>query len=220
MGYCPVTGGLAMKPHKHTLDFGDVPDLAYTTAWIRLEDEVVNAMAKFPRTLERARCAVHFCHGISYDPDTEVFLRQGYMRASLAEFVGMEDALKQELPLIGISALPIKANSSRKPLLHIIRELRNFEIHLHSSPLSPQNKSVLWGHYERPHKARPLDIQIWIIDDLTVDQFNKLNNAKDYNKDDVLQLIGWFNAAQKEWGVHDLILRAIGTFCREICAQY
>lgn len=209
-----------METRMHVIDFTDVPDFTYTKAWMSLDDDVIRAMAKVPQTLERARCALHFCYRISNNDGGEAMIRQGYMRASLAEFVGMEETLSRELRQLGITARSIKANSGRQPLLHIIRELRNFEIHLHSSPLSPLKRSVLWGNYQRPEEAHALDLQLWVIDDLTKIQFLQLANARHYRPADISQMIAWFNAAQKEWGVHDLIFRAIETFCCEIISVY
>lgn len=182
-------------------------------------------MRQFPLAAERAFCATHFCWRICSSIDQmfedPTVLRQGFMRASLAEFVGMEEALKRDLPRLAIPAAPIKANDGNRPLLHIIRELRNFELHLHSSPLTRQITQVLWpGPMDAKEEGTPFEYQGWIIDDLTESQFRLLNNARHYRGDDIRQLVAWFNSAQREWGIHDLILRAIETFCIDIISHY
>lgn len=204
----------------HRLDFNNVPDLSYTKAFSVIDASVLDAMTKLPETSERARCAVHFSYRIANQTTEDMFRRQGYMRASLAEFVGMEEALLRDLRKLGVSTPPLKANSGTKPLLHIIRELRNFEIHLHSSPLSPEKKSTLWGDFKNPDEAIQLETTIWVIDDLTEARFSKLRNAGRYDPADVSKLVSWFNSAQKEWGVHDLIQRAAEEFCCEMIAEY
>lgn len=213
-----------MAPTMHTLDFNDVPIFEMSKFFVRLDREVSEAIAGFPQTAERALCATHFCWRISFRDDrasdTAVALRQGYMRASLAEFVGMEEALARDLHRLAIPAKPIKANSGRRPLLHIIRELRNFEIHLHSSPLTEQRQQAIWPAPRKGEEINYVDHHSWIIDDLTENEFSKLKNAKYYRIDDIRRLVAWFKSAQRKWGVHDLILRAIETFCNDIISRY
>lgn len=208
----------------HTIDFADQPDFSRTKALVQLDTPVADAMRNFPLTAERALCAVHFCGRISSEMNyinvETIVLRRGYMRASLAEFVGMEEALKRDLLQRQIAAAPIQANSGTRPLLHIIRELRNFELHLHSSPLTDQIREVIWAGPSSTGTGMPFEYQGWIIDDLTERQFRQLRNAKHYRDDDIRQLIAWFNVAQREWGIHDLLLRAIETFCSDIISNY
>ena len=216
-----IRSGRAMTGHTsmHTIDFHDVPNFDSTKVCIQLDDSVIEAIAKFPQAAERALCAAHFCGGIVASGKS-LALRQGFMRASLAEFVGMEESLARDLLQLGIPAQPIKANASKRPLLHVIRELRNFELHLHSSPLTIQTRQAV---YPAPRDSEPenlVDYQSWIIDDLTERQFLTLRNAKHYRNDDVPRLVEWFNAAQRAWGIHDVILRAVETFCLDISACY
>jgi hypothetical protein len=208
----------------HTIDFADVPDFSRTKMLIQLDTAVSGAIGRFPQTTERALCATHFsglmCSEVRSAQYDHLTLRQGYMRASLAEFVGMEESLQRDLSRLGIEANPLKANTGTRPLLHIIRELRNFELHLHSSPLTKQSRQALWLPLGDSDEERSIEYQGWIIDDLTESQFRQLRNARHYQDDDIRRLVAWFNAAQREWGVHDLILRAIETFCMDIISHY
>src|SRR5262245_26466732 len=102
----------------HILDFSDLPDLASSKICTRIDDTVAKAIAMFPQTAERALCATRFCWWICSVEETweeHIALRQGFMRASLAEFVGMEEALERDLIRLAIPANPIRANSGQRP---------------------------------------------------------------------------------------------------------
>lgn len=209
------------------LDFDLLPNFNSSSAWYSLNNELRTSMAKFPQTIDRAESSLHFCWAI--DNGSVVFektdtrsvkRREGYLRASLAEFVSMEETLKRDLtPLkrdltpLGISATPLKINHSKNPLLHMIRELRNFEIHLYSSKLSSATRTAIYANEN-------IEIDIWMVGDIQESNFRKLRNARNYDDKDISKLIDWFNNAQKHWGIHDLIHRAVTAYCDEIKTTY
>lgn len=203
-----------------SLDFNLLPDLSSSSAWILLSDELEASITKLPETYDRAESALHFCWSITgaldvyerTDPKS-IKRREGYLRASLAEFVSMEETLARDLVSIGTNSTPIKINHSLNPLLHIIRELRNFEIHLHSASLSSEIREVIFANTNS-------EIDIWMVGDLLEADFRKLKNAKLYNNSDIPKMLDWFSQAQKGWGVHDLVYRSIVIYCEEIKRAY
>ena len=210
-----------------TLDFSLLPDLSYTKAWFQLDDNLVKALEHFPNVLYRAENTVKFSWFVSQDAKTlycsesvTTRLKEGFLRASLAEFASIDDILKIDVASFNHSQKAYKWFETQNPMLHIIHELRNFEIHLNATRLSHENKPALWGKKENPEKAVSLDAEIWTVDEISETDFSKLKNAKYYSPEQIQKLVSWFNSAQKAWGVNDLVFRAVETYCYEIVNVY
>lgn len=208
----------------YQLDFSDLPTLDYMSLFHRLSDDVEKGISKFPEVTGRAEGAVYFSNRISAPPqardDNRDQLREAFLRASIAEFAGIEEALERDLKTLQISSLPLKIKDTADPLLHIIRELRNLEIHLQSSDFVSSQKDVLFGDFENPERAHPLKITNWYIADIGVAQFRKLRNASRYTSLDIQSLITWFNQAQKQWGIGELVRLATERYCSQIIDDY
>src|SRR5438552_618665 len=179
---------MAKPPKIYTLDFSLLPQLDFYFVFLSLNEKTRTSLAKLPQTLARANGACHFCHGVRSDGAIET--KESYLRAALAEFVSMEESLERDLNNAGIVAAPIKIYESHNPFLHIVRELRNLELHLQTSKLKSVEKDVIY--VSENHQ-----IDIWIAEDITESDFMKLRNAKHYKRDDVVKMIAWFNWAQK-----------------------
>jgi hypothetical protein len=211
----------------HNIDFSLLPDLSSSKIRYALDEDTVVSLSKLPLLLERAENAVRFCWFVTSvdgvlnlnEPET-TRLRQGFLRAALAEFVSMKDVLKQEIESLNIQKETISITSSKNPLLHIIHELRNFEIHLHSGELNPNKIPAMFNRRTEPEIWNEIDLPIWMIDELTADEFSKLRNAKYYNKNDLENMVKWFNSTQSQWGVHYLVFLAVEYFCNEVIHYY
>jgi hypothetical protein len=107
---------------------------------------------------------------------------------------------------LGISRPPLKLNGTQDPLLHLFREIRNLEVHLSHSGLRQASKDVLWSE-------REVSISIWTLDGVTVQSFQSLRNARHYTRDQIDRMVTWFNDIQQEWGVQELFLRAVNSYC-------
>ncbi|MFN8434468.1 MAG: hypothetical protein U0V18_10625 [Anaerolineales bacterium] len=212
----------------HEIDFSLLPDLSSSKIRYALDENIVACLYKFPLVLERAENAVRFCWFVTSlesvlslnEPET-TRLRQGFLRAALAEFVSMKDVLKQEVESQNIQKEIISITDSKNPLLHIIHELRNFEIHLHSGELNPDKIPAKFNRKTEPEIWHDIELSIWAIDELTTDKFSKLRNIKKYyNQNDLKKMVEWFNSAQSQWGVHYLIFLAVEYFCDEVIHFY
>jgi hypothetical protein len=186
--------------------------------FLRLDKDVEDGLRIFPEVRDRLLNALYFCGCI--ESDTENRLRSGYLRAALAELVSVEDTLyrlqrRNELPG-GVRRL----NHSSNPLLHIVRELRNLEIHLRSSTLDSEKRELLWGHVDRPEDATPVSWTIWWLDDLDLQAFEALYNFKRYDRAAFAKALAWFDEAQRQWGISELVLRAIKEYARELYESY
>jgi hypothetical protein len=186
--------------------------------FLRLDEDVEDGLRRFPEVRDRLLNALYFCGCI--ESDTENRLRSGYLRAALAELVSVEDALyrlqrRNELPR-GVHRL----HHSSNPLLHIVRELRTLEIHLRSSTLDSEKRELLWGHVDSPQDATPVCWTIWWLDDLDLQAFEELSNFKRYDRPAFANALAWFDEAQREWGIGELVLRAIKAYARELHEHY
>jgi hypothetical protein len=75
---------------------------------------------------------------------------------------------------------------------------------------------MVFGETEHHTKAT-----VWTIDDLTVERFQKPRGVKDhYSPAEVEAMVKWFNVAQRDWGVNDLLLRALCEWASVIVRTY
>lgn len=198
----------------HQLDFALLPSADTITIVHGLGSELHDALSTIPQTRNRAKCAIAFATDMK-DDKLHLWMREGYLRAALAEFVSMEEALKREVQ----EADWRRANHSANPLLHIIRELRNLEVHLRSGPMSSARKAFMCEDRTMPDGWHHLDLTVWSIQRVTVQEFTQLVNAKRYNQSDIASMLDWFNDAQQQCGVGELVEQATKTFASEIAVS-
>ncbi len=75
---------------------------------------------------------------------------------------------------------------------------------------------MLQGHIEHPADAMPLRVSIWILDDINVESFSLLQNAKRYTYEERCKFVDWLNQSQAVWGIQQLFLIAVEDYCREL----
>lgn len=193
--------------------------------FVCLPEQIETAIDVLPETSARFLAALKFCWYASGTPDTlfadepkATRLREAFLRASLSEFVSIEDTLKRDLEAIGITGRSIKIFDLRHPLLHIMRVLRNLEIHLTSHQLSHSEKDVVMEFGGVQHQTQTT---VWTIDPLTIERFCQPRRVKSqYSPTDIEAMVHWFNAAQRDWGVNDLLFRAICEWASAIVRTY
>lgn len=205
----------------YNLDFSQLKRIDHCSIFVRLPGDIEDLLeSTLPETSARLEGAVNFCWHISGSTETlfagesrTTRRRESFLRASLAEFISIEETLQRDLPALDEKLPPFKLTDSSNPLLHLMRELRNLEIHLSSSKLVSSKIPVLFAGKEK-------EITNWIISDLTTQKFEKLRNAKKYRPEDILQMIEWFNEAQLDWGVTDLLFRSICEVAEMLATHY
>jgi hypothetical protein len=142
------------------------------------------------------------------------------LRAALAELVSVEDVLPLDLTGGPHARQRFRMNDSPLPHLHLVRELRNYQLHLKHSPLSKFTSDLMWGHPDRLSEATPISVSRWLLDDVTVESFSRLKNAKHYRPAELAAMINWFNTTQNDWGVHEIILRSAIDYAEGVCRQF
>jgi hypothetical protein len=87
----------------------------------------------------------------------------------------------------GIEAKALRISDLPNPLLHLMRELRNLEIHLTSSQLSKAKKDVTVILFDTEHQSQTT---IWTVSDLTVEKFQELGYTKKrYSEEEIREMV-------------------------------
>lgn len=205
----------------HALDFRLLPQPKYNRVFVRLDDEVAAGIAPFKRLSERALNAVQFARWSTGSSETfscyesEVKrLREGCFRAALTEFASMEEIQSLDYKDRRLSRAALKLNETSDPTLHLFRELRNLEVHLQHSELRGEQKDFMWGHVDRPAEATEISIAIWSLEGVTPRSFGSLKNARHYTADQIATMTSWLNTMQMKWGIQELFILAVESYCR------
>lgn len=196
------------------LDFGLAPVRDHTKVWVRLPPETEAAITALPGTAARIEMALRFCTKIANlegSDEADLRLREGYMRASLAELVSVEDTLKWERP-----QEPFELWWSQNPLLHVLRELRNLNVHLKPSKFDSREIVVRMA----APGSDDVPINIHLVRDFTVEAFKKLRNSKRYTDQQAVDMVAWFNDFQQHWGIADAIHQGICSTAEILVQKY
>jgi hypothetical protein len=206
------------------IDHGLIPDLDFMPVFVSLEIATEAALAPLTQTAARAEGAMRFvwfacgsADSMRCREDKASRMREAFLRAALAEFVGMESALARDLAARGRSEALLRIVDVPSPLLHVIRELRNLELHLTSHALLPNQRDAVLVFEGEEH---PKVHTIYTVDGFTEESFHQLANAKRYSSEDIQFMVRWFNSAQQSWGAPDLVRRAVEEYAMHIVQMY
>lgn len=205
----------------NNLDFNLIPEYDFTAIFMKLPNALEAAISKFPQTEERIDGALMFCAHVMNCRDPEKVpapaRRTGaYFRAALAEYASIEEAFNRERPA---GTPEFKLLDTENPVPHILKQLRNMQIHLVASKMSPQTVSLIMKNHPG---AEPVDVTIWTIKDLTAAQFNDLNAFRrgHYTPAQAAEMVTWLTTRQSAFGIHDLIHRGLVEAAERIVATY
>jgi hypothetical protein len=118
-------------------------------------------------------------------------VRAAYFRAALAELVRVEDVCR-----IYGKAFALKQSSD--PLLHTIKLLRNYEVHVGAFKLSSGAVLAKWGDMEGVYES-------FIVTNLSASELRKLDSASGYTDAQLEELLHLFNVHQRKLGVVQLL---------------
>ena len=191
------------------LDFKLVPPLESGSMFAALSPDVDQKLAVYPATYDRAKGALTFsarmCNVPTSPDGSDVKIREAYCRASLGEFVSMEESIGYDDP----TGNHPKIVNSQNPLLHMMKQLRNLQFHILSKALSSGEQPIVWSEQQST-------MQFWYVDDISIVEFDRLRDQNRYSKKDKVKMIDWFNLEQRKWGVTQLILEAVNAYANEI----
>jgi hypothetical protein len=205
----------------HILDFSLLPNLDIGSMFGGLRDELTKPIKSLHRALSRLETAEHAaCKSTQNVEDRTLDQRAAYMRWASVDLVSASELLPLDLGELKLKRPPHTLSRSKSPLIHLVKEFRNLEVHLRPSKLSQSAINVLWGDPDPAKAHAEFDMQIWLVTDFDVKAFKQLKNATRYESRDLVKMIDWFNDAQRRWGAGDLIKRAIQTYCKELKDAY
>ncbi|MCX6073670.1 MAG: hypothetical protein NTY39_05045 [Campylobacterales bacterium] len=192
-------------------DISKLKPIAHGSIFVRLDKNYDSLLSAFPETLERANMSLHFAQYIGSHKD-DIKKAEGYFRASLYEFVSMEEALKRE------SKLNVNIFSTKNPLLILLKLLRNLEVHLKTRKLYEQPRQYLWEYTQEV-----IDTSILVVDTIELSDIQKLDGYKHYFKHEdknLIQTLHWFNNAIDQWGIIQLMTIGVNEYANEIVSNY
>jgi hypothetical protein len=125
-------------------------------------------------------------HGISiFRPER---VRAAYFRACLTELCRIEDMAKS----IGKK---IRFYSSNDPSLHLVKLLRNYQVHIASSELKTGQVDVEFSGEQMVYRS-------FIVDNVSVAELSKLIRVKDdYSESQLEEIVRLFESHQRKFGV-------------------
>lgn len=204
------------------LDFRQLPVLDNKRSWLcNLGDNRTNSLTIFKHVFERANCALYFT--AKFHSENNEIVKKGLLRAAISEFVSMEEVLKIDSDINNISLSPLLIIKTENPLLHIVKQLRNYNIHIGSSVIDyTEETKRTFGTFEDFVKSTGYEYtdREAVITNLDIAEFNKLKDAKYYDLSDKINIIDWFNQNQIKWGIDHLIYLAILDYCDKIIIYY
>lgn len=180
---------------KVLLDLGDYPDVVRGDIFWRPPP---NTLANVPYLYERAASCLYMLFNIQNytkrDGYTAEMCAGAYIRAALVEFVGIEEAMK-------IAGHSFRICESRSPLLHFMRLLRNYQIHVGSQPMAKKVISITFAEQET-------SVEVVVIDNLDPNEFMQLDaiaKYRNYDLQDIQSMINLFEVQQSRLGVYQLL---------------
>lgn len=193
---------------KVKLDFNDHPDIVEGDIFWRPPPTVLQTV---PQLYERATSSLYmlFLSGGGGVP-----LREGvpaalhvamHVRAALTEFVGIEEAMKN-------AGHAYRITNSTSPLLHFMRMLRNYQIHIGTQPMASKTVEIIFGGSDAV-------IEVATIDNLRADDFMQLDTIKkhnSYSRDEVERMIDLFRTQQERLGVYEILRQGTNRLVHEV----
>ena len=189
-----------------------------------LDDDVERDLQKFVNIFERASVALRFLQNEGADAsqlnvrkEEEEQMQAAYLRASLMEFVGMEDSLPTDLRALGIYKPPLRIWDTKNAMLILLRELRHIHIHVGRSKFLRRNKAAVLRGFEKELETH---VVVRTIPKQDLDQLVVGRRAKNFHKHELRAAIDWLDESQNNWGIHDVVHAAVNTYARLITTKY
>jgi len=121
-------------------------------------------------------------------------VRPAYFRASLSELCRIEDIMKEH-------KLP-NFYKSDDPTLHIVKLLRNYQIHIATIELSSGHSTVKLSREEMAYRS-------FIAENMSALELRKLDSSKPYSDEQLDKLVEFFDSEQRKLGVVQLLYHII-----------
>ena len=205
---------------KKTISFSNSLKIDKGHILIQYKSGIIKKLAKYEKLCDRAEGAMHvlFCENNSSgwsqreDINSSTKTKESLLRCSLAEFVGMEDTLSFYFDKDKMYHI----YDSKDPVLHFVRELRNFEIHIKESTIRNEKRDyvLILGD---ANKNVTIDIDIL---DINFESLKLLKNMKSYDNHEIVKMKECFDNLQNKWGYQEVLICAYEKYCNELINYY
>ena len=199
------------------LDLGLLTSFVAPGAFTRIDPAVEGALAPLPEVRERVAGCVSFCYSVGAGDHAngakgpiDVGQRRKYLRAALAEFASMEDAAAVDFQRHGPKVAP-RMSDMLDPRVHVVRLLRNANIHLSATVLDHARRAASW---DGPAGPQEFEYLLVLAKDVGA-SIHAVQSATRYPASDLAAMTTWLDAEQREWGIHHVVLR-----CAELYASH
>ena len=203
------------------LDFSNLPSFESTPVWVCLRPEIESKLESFPNVLERAKAAMKFRQlmggGIPVAETDKQLMQAACLRASLMDFVGMEEVLALDLMNLDPQLKVITMMDTRNALLILLRELRHLNLHLINTNFERHDRAAV-GYFGELRINQTLSIQT--IPKSDIEKLRTLQNAKRFETSSYDRGIDWLLNAQNQWGIGDVVDSGIHQYARIIIDSY
>ena len=191
-----------------SMDFNNLTTIDRGHVFLTLEDSIKKSLGGEPEILDRIENSLEFIRKIGGANRNEDRFQCALIRAALTELVSIEDIQR--------TRDNHRPNTSRHPLLCVVRELRNVQIHVLSAIIDDEKRRLCWGDFANPEEATAVNWTIRWIDNISIGDFEHLWKRKKYTRDDFVQALSWFDDNQRNWGIEEVLFRAISQYGREM----
>ncbi|WP_447926815.1 hypothetical protein [Vreelandella sp. EE27] len=200
---------------KNSLKFDALEPESYEV-FFSLDEATEKSLSEYPETLSRARGALHFAHLLrsAEEGDGREKMAGSYLRASLAEYVAIDEMAKIELQDEGFFLL-----DTDWPLPHVLKILRNFQMHIGTTKVTQENMQILY-------LEEPFTLGKWVVTDIHTGNLLNLHAFQAskkkppiYSEETATKMVQWLNDAQATFGFPDLIYRGVMDACNRIGAR-
>lgn len=195
-----------MSKPRISINLNDLFSVNYAHVFISLEPAIKNDLCGWPEVRDRLENAVEFARQIGGEVSDS--FRTALLRAALTELCSIEDMQPEPKH---------RLNSHGSPLLCVVRELRNLEVHVSTSPISNEERALKWGHMDNPNLAQDVNWHIYWVRDV-VGRFQIARNYKAgiYDTREFDQAANWFDSLQRRWGITEMLYRAANAYAEEL----
>ncbi|HIC0119720.1 TPA: hypothetical protein ACWZMA_000228 [Escherichia coli] len=133
----------------------------------------------------------------------EEALSETMLRATLAEFFSLGEYVKEFYPTHGKN-IWFNEHVDTDPILHMLKLLRNYNVHVDSSSLSTKPLDVMIPAF--PENV--VTINVSFVSNLSIEGFSKVKAAPQY-RSCLQKMIDVFEEQQQEFGVDTLIIKCV-----------
>ena len=155
-----------------SMDFNNLTTIDRGHVFLTLEDSIKKSLGGEPEILDRIENSLEFIRKIGGANRNEDRFQCALIRAALTELVSIEDIQR--------TRDNHRPNTSRHPLLCVVRELRNVQIHVLSAIIDDEKRRLCWGDFANPEEATAVNWTIRWIDNISIGDFEHLWKRKKY----------------------------------------